>query len=65
MTDVIVNMNYATTRQDQNQKCLFCGDQLPDTAWFVMIQTGDSDLSTDTYEVYCDESCHKAKGTSK
>ena len=51
--DLIVNMNYHTTRSSQDEKCLSCESQLSETAWFVM------DQSNNIYEIYCNEQCQQ------
>ena len=53
MRDIIVDLNYNRTRTEQDEKCLFCGSQLPTPAWFVMDQEDGAGI----YEVYCDEKC--------
>lgn len=49
--DLIVSMNYASTRNYQKEKCLSCNQQLPETAFFVM------DQRKNIYEIYCNKKC--------
>ncbi len=51
MSDVVIELNYRMARVKQDQKCLGCGKDLPDPAWFELDQTEE------TAEVYCTEDC--------
>ena len=61
MVDMIVAMNLKTTRQEQNNKCLGCGAELPiegtEQVYFIMKQ------EENIYEVYCYDCGMKKQGT--